>query len=276
MVKYGDWSYPRVTTLTDSSVRPLPCGTHYTGLQVWDLNEDLRSLLLIICFAERIKSKSVKGWLMKIWSAFCSSSFGMLAEIMPAFHSSQQHWLSHTGTCSAVPGCRCWREQFNTATERECALLPQKFINETKYKMIRSTSCVKITSSLGWTARLRAGLESWWSELFNWCKWDGRSYHCCGSCSECCHALSVPSPSRMFPILALTQGPALGVSLLSVRPEGSDFGENLSDQRSLVHRIYEQCVHACYKALLSLSQPVLVNIINSTGTLYMKWSHIIP
>lgn len=145
MVKYGDWSYPRVTTLTDSSVWPLPCGAHYTRLQVWDLNEDLRSLLLIICFAERIKSKSVKGWLMKIWSAFCSSSLGMLAEITAAFHSSRQHRLSHTGTCSAVPGYRRVRGQFNTATERQCALLPQKLIHETKYKMMRSTSCVKIT-----------------------------------------------------------------------------------------------------------------------------------
>ena len=54
----------------------------------------------------RIKSELVKGWLMKIWSAFFSPSLGTLAEITPAFHSNQQQRLSRTETCSAMPGYR--------------------------------------------------------------------------------------------------------------------------------------------------------------------------
>jgi len=108
MVKYGDWSYPRVTALTDSLVWPLPSGTHYTGLQVCYQNEDLRSLLLIICFAERIKSKSAKGWLMKTQSAFFSSHLGMLAKIGPAFHISHQHHQSGTGPARPRQAKICW------------------------------------------------------------------------------------------------------------------------------------------------------------------------
>lgn len=129
MVKYGDWSYPRVTALTDSLVWPLPSGTHYTGLQVWYQNEDLRSLLLIICFAERIEIKSAKRWLMKIQSAFFSSHLGMLAKIRPAFCSSHHQWQPGTGPARLHRAKICWG---HVSTTRGVLLSCHKEMNKKK------------------------------------------------------------------------------------------------------------------------------------------------
>lgn len=207
MVKYGDWSYPRVTALTDSLVWPLPSGTHYTGLQVCYQNEDLRSLLLIICFAERIKSKSAKGWLMKTQSAFFSSHLGMLAKIGPAFHISHQHHQSGTGPARPRQAKICWFMLVHVSTTSGI-LLSWHTQKKKKSKKKLSTKLQKV-SDVSKSMKAFSGLLQGQAE--------------CPTCFPGAHGMAVELLtllSTLLPATACTSsGPSPGShSLLSLRP----------------------------------------------------------